>query len=50
MIPPIIKNDNDDNNSNNLTNLSVLKDFLSSDNNIWNDIYVLEQEKNVYCI
>jgi len=53
MTPPIknISRVNDDKtNDNDYTkNLTVLKDFLLSDN-IWNDIYVLEQEKNVYCI
>ena len=32
-------------NSDNVPNLTALDDFLSASSNIWDDIYVLEQEK-----
>jgi hypothetical protein len=41
MVAPIDKT----NNCNTAANLNALNDFLSSDNNIWSDIYILEQER-----
>ena len=32
-------------NSDNVPNFTALDDFLSASSNIWDDIYVLEQEK-----
>ena len=50
MTPSITRNDNNKIDINTIPNLSALQDFLSCDNNIWEDIYVLEQESNLRSI